>query len=520
MESFRQRCSEEPERSHVSSPRTTRLDRHRRAEARRALSGDLRLQNECLQEQLEYYHLKQWNEEEKEAEAVAEARPFSAAVREVTIPDGMTSLVLKTYDGRTNPQDHLLRFNVKMAICAVSNAVKCRILPSTFRGVAMTWFMALPQGSIKKFRDFASKFLGQFSAGEVEDLFQIRQEERETLKQYTERYSAASARFEEAEPRTCVCAFKSGLTSGKVSCELGRKPARSMTEVSARARDYIIEEEDNACKRKRVRAIKVSLARKRIQDKEASNVRKVKEVGQLIKKFKGKPLYSRKESVERKRSRRATNSRRRKRPEGDASDELEKSLLEATIVETGEDGEYGIHPWHDVKGRSKWCEYHNLEGHNTSDCLSLKGQIKQLIKVRQPRVVGHGLDRDNIKRAPNAGNEKINMAKEKKAEEDVDDRGGAIARTVNAITGGPYGGDITSAARQKQVEAVASVQGYPAPFGCQHPDIVVSSADFEGIKAHTDDPLVVMVRINGLNVLRVLLDQGSSADIIYGDAFG
>ncbi|XP_057426057.1 uncharacterized protein LOC130719446 [Lotus japonicus] len=338
-----------------------------------------------VKEQLEYYHLKQWNEEEKEAEAVAEVEPCSAAVREVVIPDGMTSLVLETYDGRTNPQDHLLRFNVKMAISAVSDAVKCRMLSSTFRGATMTWFMALPQGSIKKFRDFASKFLGQFSAGKVEDLFQIQQEERETLKQYVERYSAASARFEEAEPRTCVCAFKSGLSSGKLSCELDRKPARSMTEVRTRARDYIIEEEDDACKRKQLKAAKVSLARKRIQDKEVSNVLKVKEVGQLIKEFKGK------------RSRRATNFRRRKRPEGNAGDESAKSLLEATVVETGEDGEYGTDPWHDVKGRSKWCEYHNLGGHNTSDCLYLKGQIRRLIKARQPRVAGHGLYRDNMK---------------------------------------------------------------------------------------------------------------------------
>ncbi|XP_057418563.1 uncharacterized protein LOC130712762 [Lotus japonicus] len=336
----------------------------------------------------------------------------------------MTNLVLEAYDGRTDPQDHLLRFDVKMAISAVSDAVKCRMLSSTFRGAAMTWFMARPQGSIKKFRDFASKFLSQFSAGEVEDLFQIRQAERETLKLYVERYSAASVRFEEADPRTCVCAFKSGLSSGKLSCELNRRLARSMTEVCTRARNHIMEEEDDACKRKRLKAAKVSLARKRIQDEEASNVLKVKEVGQLIKEFRGK------------RSRGATNFRQRKRPKGSAGDESEKSLLEAAVVETGEDGEHGIDPWHDVKGRSKWCEYHNLGSHNTSDCLSLKGQIRRLIKARQPLVTEYGLYKDNMKRAPNARGEKVNMARGKEAKEDIDDRGGAIARVVNAITGG------------------------------------------------------------------------------------
>lgn len=43
--------------------------------------------------------------------------------------------------------------------------------------------------------------------------------------------------------------------------------------------------------------------------------------------------------------------------------------------------------------------------------------------------------------------------------------------------------------------------------------------DFEGIKPDKDDPIVVQLRVNSFNVRRVLLDQGSSADIIYGDAF-
>ncbi|XP_057432272.1 uncharacterized protein LOC130725025 [Lotus japonicus] len=44
-------------------------------------------------------------------------------------------------------------------------------------------------------------------------------------------------------------------------------------------------------------------------------------------------------------------------------------------------------------------------------------------------------------------------------------------------------------------------------------------ADFDGVKPHKDDPVVVQLRVNNFNVRRVLLDQGSSDDIIYGDAF-
>ncbi|XP_057423623.1 uncharacterized protein LOC130717422 [Lotus japonicus] len=419
-----------------------------------------------------------------------------------------------------------------MAMSAASDAVKCRMLPSTFQGAAMAWFMTLPQGSIAKFRDFSSKFLDQFSASKIEDLFDIRLRDRETLKQYVKRYSAASAKFEESEPQTCVRAFKNELPPGKLNCELSRKPARSMMEVRARVSAYILEEEDNAFKRKRVKEEKVSsrrdvsLARKQIQGKEANNTRKVKEVEQFFEKFKGKQLCSRKENrkenIERQRPRRTTGPRRRRRPERCSNEELAKLLQEVEVTLVVEGGKSGIDSRREVKGRTKRCKYHNLEGHDTSDCFTLKSKVRRLIRTRPPRVTDRGSDRDqqdSRRRAPVAGKRETNAARKKGVEENFNVDIRTSIEAINIIVGGFGGGDNTSTVRRKRVKAVASVQEYPAPFGCQHLDIVISPADFAGIETQKDDPVVVMVRINGFNVQRVLLDQTSSADIIYGDAF-
>ncbi|XP_057418566.1 uncharacterized protein LOC130712766 [Lotus japonicus] len=159
-----------------------------------------------------------------------------------------------------------------MAISAASDAVKCRMFPSTFKGTAMAWFTTLPRGSIAKFRDFSSKFLIQFSASQIkqvtiDDLYNVRQLERETLKQYMKRYSAASVKIEELEPQACARAFENGLLPGKLNSKLSRKPALSMTEVRARANAYILDEEDYALKRKRARAEKVSGQRDMISSK-------------------------------------------------------------------------------------------------------------------------------------------------------------------------------------------------------------------------------------------------------------
>ena len=46
-----------------------------------------------------------------------------------------------------------------------------------------------------------------------------------------------------------------------------------------------------------------------------------------------------------------------------------------------------------------------------------------------------------------------------------------------------------------------------------------SKKDARGVKQPHDDPLVIMVMIEGFNTRRVLVDNGSSTDIIYLPAF-
>ena len=51
------------------------------------------------------------------------------------------------------------------------------------------------------------------------------------------------------------------------------------------------------------------------------------------------------------------------------------------------------------------------------------------------------------------------------------------------------------------------------------PDIVFSGRDSRGIRQPHDDLLVIMLKVEEFNIHRVLIDNGSSADIIYLLAF-
>ena len=46
-----------------------------------------------------------------------------------------------------------------------------------------------------------------------------------------------------------------------------------------------------------------------------------------------------------------------------------------------------------------------------------------------------------------------------------------------------------------------------------------SKEDARGVKQPHDDPLVILLMIEGFNIRRILVDNGSSADIIYLSTF-
>ncbi|XP_057452725.1 uncharacterized protein LOC130744568 [Lotus japonicus] len=146
-----------------------------------------------------------------------------------------------------------------MVIAGATNVVKCKLLPSTFRKSAMTWFTTLPTGSIADFTKFSMKFLSQFSASRSEqvtiaELLTVIQKEGETIKSYMSRFNEVSVHLEDSVPAVCVATFKNGLREGQLNENLTRHPASSMVEIREWAHSYILEEEDNRQKKGRDRS--------------------------------------------------------------------------------------------------------------------------------------------------------------------------------------------------------------------------------------------------------------------------
>jgi len=149
--------------------------------------------------------------------------------------------------------------------------------------------------------------------------------------------------------------------------------------------------------------------------------------------------------------------------------------------------------------KNTWCEFHQAFDHLICNCLALGHQLDELVK--------NGFLRDYLK--------------EKQGTEDVAVTGGGLGHEVpvhgetHIIAGGFSGGGCTASQRRRYARAVMSVEVQRADDAFDV-DLVFTKADLQDVVPHDNDSVVISVVTAGRRVHRVLVDQGSSANVMSG----
>ncbi|KAL0457982.1 UNVERIFIED_CONTAM: hypothetical protein Slati_0425400 [Sesamum latifolium] len=166
--------------------------------------------------------------------------PFDEHIMEEELPTHFRAPAhLSVYDGSADPSEHICKFENAAVLHRYADKIKCCVFLTTLTGSAQHWFDQLPAGSIRSFAEFSSLFLHQFASSRKYKksaiiLFGVKQDERETLRTYVQRFHTAVLEIPAPHQEVLISAFTQGLRGGPLFDSLAKRPAVDFLDVLVR----------------------------------------------------------------------------------------------------------------------------------------------------------------------------------------------------------------------------------------------------------------------------------------------
>ena len=429
---------------------------------------------------------------------------------------------METFDGVKDPVEHLNTYKNQMELHGYQDPVRCRAFATTLKGPALAWFNRIPPSSISSFRELSIAFVSHFIGARTYrkpsyHLLTVKQGSQESLKSYVQRFNAESLKIDVPDEKFAITAFIAGLgvQSKDLMFSISKNPQASMAEVLAKAENYINGEEALISKRES------SSTRKEKSTTDKRRVRSPKRQNDQEK----SPRKDRERSPKRRGNLRdrlgPPQFERRRRYSPQRFTPL--TALVSQVLHEVWNEQFLRWPTQmksdpATRDNTKYCEFHRDYGHRTDNCIRLKREIEYLIQRGYlRRFISPGNQAQN-----QAQNQNHTLAQQPPPRQTTTQHQQPLAE-IHVISGGFAGGGESSSARKAHLRSIRSAEmgeiQAVSKLSRLDTTITFSESDLEGCQHPHDDPLVVRAIVANTTVHRVLIDNGSSADIIFASAF-
>ena len=161
------------------------------------------------------------------------------------------------------------------------------------------------------------------------------------------------------------------------------------------------------------------------------------------------------------------------------------------------------------RNMTKYHDFPRYHRHPTNDCIQLQKEIEFLIQRVHLRRY---MDPEDRNQAPPPSPRQPALAQHQQP-----------LGQINVIFGGFVGDGESNSTRKAHIRSFRSGEPLEVQAVSKLPQldttITFSDTDLEGCQHPHDDPLVIRAVIANKTVHKVLVDNGSSTDIIYASAF-
>ncbi|XP_023896708.1 uncharacterized protein LOC112008602 [Quercus suber] len=176
--------------------------------------------------------------------------PFSAGIEWAPMPDRFVRPPFNSYDGKTDPVEHVSHYIQMMSLHTHNDALMCKVFPSSLGPTALRWFNGLRKGSIHNFTELIQEFRIRFVTCSrvpqpVDALLSMKMRVGETLRSYVARYWELYNEIGGGNEKIAASTFRMGLPEdSRLRESLTKKPPEDMRQLMRCIEEYKQLEDD------------------------------------------------------------------------------------------------------------------------------------------------------------------------------------------------------------------------------------------------------------------------------------
>ncbi|WKA12268.1 hypothetical protein VitviT2T_029678 [Vitis vinifera] len=145
--------------------------------------------------------------------------PFCLHIIHYDPPRGFLVPKFSTYDGSSDPFDHIIHYRQLMTLDIGNDALLWKVFPASLQGQTLSWFHHLPPNFVDNFRDLSKAFVGQYLCSaqhkqNISTLQNIKMQENESLREFVKRFGQVVLQVEAYNMDVVLQIFKRSICPG------------------------------------------------------------------------------------------------------------------------------------------------------------------------------------------------------------------------------------------------------------------------------------------------------------------
>ncbi|KAG7533112.1 Ribonuclease H-like superfamily [Arabidopsis thaliana x Arabidopsis arenosa] len=405
---------------------------------------------------------------------IEEARrtPFIPRIANLRIKDSR-KLKLDPYSGLEDPKSYLAAFLIAAGRVELDEADEdagyCKLFSENLCGQALMWFTQLEPGSINNFDELSAVFLKQYSilmdkSVSDADLWNLTQGPNESLRTFITKFKGVLSKLPRISQQSALSALRKGLWhDSRFKEDLILHKPDTIQDALFRANNWmeVEDEKESFAKRNKQAKPAVTFPTKKFEPRE----------NQGPKKFGSQPLNN--------------------------------------TVGKQFQGRGRSNTW--VRDESLHCDIHKVTGHLTKDCSVLKKHLAELWAsgdLSKFKIEDFVKEYHEAKDTPKDQN--LKRPRQSNEEEPRSSKG-----KINVIIGGSKLCRDTINAIKKHRRNVLFKANLGEEMDFQGTSISFDEEETCHLERPHDDALVITLDVANFEVSRILIDTGSSVDLIF-----